>query len=164
MNPFLLAQATPESTGTPPAPAGGGTTSTGAPADPPATGGSEPQSGNFSTMILFFGLTLAVMYFLMIRPQQKKERDLKEMVNRLKKNDKVVLQGGIFAVVAQVREKDVIVKIDEKNDVRIRVLKSAVLGVEGKPGESKAPEPESKAETASDDADEKAEEKSGAGK
>ncbi|MEK7467945.1 MAG: preprotein translocase subunit YajC [Planctomycetota bacterium] len=163
MNPNLLAEAAPESTGTPPAPAGGGTTSTGTPAESPA-GPAEPQGGNFSTMILFFGLTLAVMYFLMIRPQQKKEKELKAMVNRLKKNDKVVLQGGIFAVVAQVREKDVIVKIDEKNDVRIRVLKSAVLGVEGRPGDSKAPEIETKPEADADDADEKAEEKSGAGK
>ncbi len=103
-------------------------------------------------ILLPIGLMFAVMYFLMIRPQQKKEKELREMVNRLKKNDKVILQGGIFGVVAQVREKDVIVKIDEKNDVRVRVLKSAVLGVEGKGGEgdakSDAPatEPEAKAE------------------
>jgi preprotein translocase subunit YajC len=160
MNLHLLAEAA----GTPTAPAGGGTTSTGTPADAPASGSADAPGGSMSTMILFFGLTLAVMYFLMIRPQQKKEKELKEMVNRLKKNDKVVLQGGIFAVVAQVRDKDVIVKIDEKNDVRIRVLKSAVLGVEGKPAEGKAAEAESKPEAASDDADEKAEEKSGAEK
>jgi preprotein translocase subunit YajC len=89
-------------------------------------------------ILLPIGLMFAVMYFLMIRPQQKKEKALREMVNRLKKNDKVILQGGIFGVVAQVREKDVIVKIDEKNDVRVRVLKSAVLGVEGKGGEGDA--------------------------
>lgn len=94
--------------------------------------------GGLGSILLPIGLMFAVMYFLMIRPQQKKERELREMVNRLKKNDKVILQGGMFGVVAQVREKDVIVKIDEKNDVRVRVLKSAVLGVEGKSGEPEA--------------------------
>lgn len=107
-------------------------------------------------MLVMIGLTFAVMYFLMIRPQQRKEKELRSMVDRLKKNDKVVLQGGIFGVVAQVREKDVIVKIDEKNDVRIRVLKSAVIGVEGRGGE-----PEAKKEAAEE---EPKEEKSEAGK
>lgn len=113
-------------------PAGGGTPTTGAPA--PGGGGAEaaPAGGSPGmTMFLFFGLTLAVMYFLMIRPQSRKEKELRAMVERLKKNDKVVLQSGIFGVVMNVRPKDVIVKIDEKQDVRIRVLKSAIIGIEG---------------------------------
>jgi len=120
-----------------PAPAAG-TPSTAAPGAPSPEAAQEPQGSSFMTMILFFGLTLAVMYFLMIRPQQKKEKELRAMVDRLKKNDKVVLQGGIFGVVAQVREKDVIIKIDEKQDVRIRVLRSAVIGVEGARGDGGA--------------------------
>ncbi|MCC6737998.1 MAG: preprotein translocase subunit YajC [Planctomycetia bacterium] len=129
--PAFLAQTSPPAEGTPStsAPPGG------------APSGSAPAGdgmGGLGSILLPIGLMFAVMYFLMIRPQQKKEKELREMVNRLKKNDKVILQGGIFAVVAQVREKDVIVKIDEKNDVRVRVLKSSVLGVEGKSGEAEA--------------------------
>ncbi|NUN49544.1 MAG: preprotein translocase subunit YajC [Candidatus Brocadiae bacterium] len=131
----LLAQA-------PPGP-GPTTTSTGAaPAGPGAdSAAAAPQGNSMMTMLVFFGLTLAVMYFLMIRPQQRKDRELKNMVEKLKKNDRVILQNGIFAVIAQVRDKDIIVKIDEKNDIRVRVLKSAILGME-----RAAPEGERKGE------------------
>lgn len=136
----LLAQTSPPAEATP---------STSPPAGGTPSGSSAPAGdgmGGLGSILLPIGLMFAVMYFLMIRPQQKKERELREMVNRLKKNDKVILQGGIFGVVAQVREKDVIVKIDEKNDVRVRVLKSSVLGVEGKSGE-----PETKSDAPSGD-------------
>jgi preprotein translocase subunit YajC len=126
----LLAEAAPPPAENP----AGGTTSTSDPAGgdgaPPATGGGD----SLMTMVMFFGLTLFVMYFLMIRPQRKKEQDLRSMVDRLKKDDKVILTGGIFGVVARVGEKDLSIKIDEKQDVRIRVLKSAVMAVIGKDG------------------------------
>ncbi|MCE9582725.1 MAG: preprotein translocase subunit YajC [Planctomycetes bacterium] len=129
----LLAEAAPAAGPTPPP--SGGTTTTGAPGDAPAAPAESP-GGSIMSFLPFLLMMAAVMYFLMIRPQQKKEKELKEMVNRLKKNDKVWLQSGIYGVVVQVRDKDVIVKIDEKNDVRIRVLKSAILGAEGKPNEA----------------------------
>lgn len=141
----LLAEAAPPAPGGA-APASGGSSSTAAPAE--AQPAQESKSPFDMGILLPIGLMFAVMYFLMIRPQQRKEKELRAMVDRLKKNDKVWLQGGIYGIVSQVKDKYVIVKIDEDKDVKIKVLKSAVLGVDGKPdgsdkAEAPAPEPES---------------------
>ncbi len=89
----------------------------------------ENPMGALGTFLLPIGFMLLIFYFLLIRPQKKQEKARKDMINSLKKNDKVVTIGGIHGIVANVRDKDITLKIDESGDVRIRVSRSAISRV-----------------------------------
>ncbi|OUO37981.1 preprotein translocase subunit YajC [Muribaculum sp. An289] len=70
-------------------------------------------------------LIFVVMYFFMIRPQQKKQKELNQFRASLKKGDKIVTVGGIYGVVCEVKDDKLVVEID--NNVKILVDKSAVV-------------------------------------
>jgi preprotein translocase subunit YajC len=70
-------------------------------------------------------LIFVVMYFFMIRPQQKKQKEIVKFRESLKKGDKIVTIGGIYGVVAEVKEQYIIMEID--NNVKIRVDKQCVV-------------------------------------
>lgn len=70
-------------------------------------------------------LIFVVMWFFMIRPQQKKQKELVQFRNSLKKGDKVVTIGGIYGTVADVKEQCVIVEVD--NNVKLKVDKNAIV-------------------------------------
>jgi preprotein translocase subunit YajC len=94
----------------------------GAPA-PAAAAGPGPQ-------LLFFGqllLVFVIMYFLLIRPQQKRQQDIKKMQEALKKGDRVVTQAGILGTVANVNGDTVLLKVAD--EVKIEFQKSAVVGM-----------------------------------
>ncbi len=84
--------------------------------------------GQFVPLILIF----AIMWFLLIRPQQKKMKEHRAMVAALRKNDKVITQGGIFGKVAKVHEGDE-VDIEIAAGVQIKVVKSTISEVLSKP-------------------------------
>jgi len=86
-----------------------------------AQAGGAPQS--YMTFI-FFGGMIAIMYFLMIRPQQKQAKAHRDMLAELKKGDEVVTQGGLMGKIAEIQER--YVRLDVGQGVKIRVLKSAV--------------------------------------
>ena len=75
-------------------------------------------------MILIFG----VFYLLLIRPQQKKQRQLQETISQLKAGDKVVTTGGIVGVITAVRETSFLIRSAEKTILEI--ARSAVAGVD----------------------------------
>lgn len=93
-----------------------------------ATGKSSSPGGMLS-MLLPFILMFVVMYFLILRPQKRKEKDRKQMLSRIKKNDRVVTAGGIHGVVTSVRENEVILRIDDAKDIKVRVDRSALATV-----------------------------------
>jgi len=66
----------------------------------------------------------AIFYFLLIRPQQKKQKEHTKMVSELKKNDEVVTNGGMHGTVVNVKDSTLILKIDE--NVKVEINKSAV--------------------------------------
>ena len=72
-------------------------------------------------MILIF----VVMYFFMIRPQQKKQKEVVKWRESLKRGDKVVTVGGIYGTVAEVKDTFLVLEIDA--NVKIRVDKSSVV-------------------------------------
>ena len=72
-------------------------------------------------MVLIF----VVMYFFMIRPQQKKQKELVKFRDNLKKGDKVLTAGGIYGVVVEVKDQYVLVEVDA--NVKIRFDKSAIV-------------------------------------
>lgn len=83
--------------------------------------------GSMATTFLTFGAVIAVFYFFIIRPQNKKQKDAQKMINELKKFDKVVTIGGIRGVVQAVKDTTVIVKVDD--NTKIEFTKSAVATV-----------------------------------
>jgi len=86
-------------------------------------------------MIVPLVLIVAVFYFLMIRPQRKREQERKKMLADVKKHDHVITIGGVHGVVYSVTETEVVLKVDEKNDVRLRVARSAINAIVGREGE-----------------------------
>lgn len=76
-------------------------------------------------MLLMMVLIIGVMYFFMIRPQQKKQKELQAFRNSLTKGDKIVTIGGIYGTIAEVKEQYLLVEVD--NNVKIRVDKSSVV-------------------------------------
>ena len=89
-------------------------------------------------MMIMFAAIIAVMYFLMIRPQKKREQARQEMIGRLKGGDKVITASGIVGEVVEVSDLDVVLKIDSRKDVRMRVRKGAIAGVAGDAGSEQA--------------------------
>ena len=90
----------------------------------PGLGGG---TGGILGMIIPFGLIILVFYFLIIRPQNKKQKETKEMLSALKKNDKVVTVGGIRGTVVTVKEDSIVVRVDD--NVKLEFNKSAVSNV-----------------------------------
>ena len=77
------------------------------------------------TSLLPLVLIIVVFYFFMIRPQVKRQKELKNDRNTLQKNDKVITTGGIYGKITDVKEQSVTIEIAE--NIRIKVDKAAVL-------------------------------------
>ena len=75
---------------------------------------------NFLPIILIF----VIFYFMLIRPQQKKQKEFDKMLSELKKNDEVVTNGGIHGTILNVKDPTLTLKIEEK--VKIEITKSAI--------------------------------------
>ncbi len=91
---------------------------------------SSPQGeggGGFSSIIFLF-MIIAVFYLFMIRPQMKKNKDLKKFRENLNKGDKVITIGGIHGKIAEIKDNVVILEVEGGN--RLKVEKSA-LNMEG---------------------------------
>ena len=80
--------------------------------------------GQFLPLILIFG----IMYVLLIRPQQKKLKDHKAMVEALRRGDQVVTQGGLIGKVSKVKE-DGEVEVEIAEGVKVRVVKATIAQV-----------------------------------
>ncbi len=71
--------------------------------------------------------TFAIFYFILIRPQQKKQKELQKMIEGLKKGDRVMTSGGMFGTVVGFKDNILVLKIDE--NTKIEMVKSAVASV-----------------------------------
>jgi preprotein translocase subunit YajC len=97
-------------------------------AQPPAD--AQIPSGGFGQGLMSFlpfVLIIAIFYFLIIRPQNKKQKETQKMLEALKKGDKVVTIGGVYGTIQNVKEKTVVIKVDD--DVKIEFLRSAISSV-----------------------------------
>jgi preprotein translocase subunit YajC len=79
--------------------------------------------------LVMMALIFGVFYFLIIRPQQKRQQALRDMIAQLKAGDKVITTGGILATVKQVKEKSLLVMSADKSI--LEVSRSAVAGMQG---------------------------------
>ncbi|MCQ2591594.1 MAG: preprotein translocase subunit YajC [Treponema sp.] len=95
------------------------------------TAGTGVQPGGpagFLGTIVPFLLIIVIFYFFLIRPQNKKQKETEKMLNALKKGDKVITIGGIHGTVSSVKEKTVIVKVDE--NTKLEFNRTAISSVE----------------------------------
>jgi len=90
----------------------------------PAQGQPPGVGGMLVPMVCIF----AIMYFLMIRPQQKKEKQLRELVDQLKTGDAVVTNGGIHGIVSNVTDSGTLM-LKVADNVRIKVEKTSIATV-----------------------------------
>ena len=95
----------------------------------------QGENSNPLAQILPLVLIIAVFYLFMIRPQMKKQKELKTYRESLSKGDKVITTGGIHGKVADIKEQIVLVEIAD--NIRIKVDKSAILKDSGDIGAKK---------------------------
>jgi preprotein translocase subunit YajC len=102
-----------------------------------AGGAPASTQSNLISMLPIVAI-IAVFYFLIIRPQNKKQKDTQRMLSELKKGDRVVSIGGIHGVIQSVREGSVIVKVDE--NCKVEFSRNAISSVEAGKAEKEKPE------------------------
>ena len=88
--------------------------------------GGQPQGGGMG-MLLFPIILIAIMYFLMIRPQMKRQKDHKSMLDKLSKGDEVLTNGGIAGTVTDIGES--FISVEVAAGVQLRVQKGAIANV-----------------------------------
>jgi preprotein translocase subunit YajC len=90
-------------------------------------GGAGSAFASFLPLILIF----AIMYFLLIRPQQKKMKELKSMVDALRRGDQVLTQGGIVGKVTKVND-DGMIEVEIASGVTVKIVKHTIVQVMNK--------------------------------
>ena len=104
--------------------------------------GGPAGTGQMMTTFVTFGLVILIFYFLIIRPQNKKQKETKKMLEALKKGDKVVSIGGIRGVIQSVKEDVILVKVDD--NTKLEFNKSAISGLVDQKAEDSSKKEESK--------------------
>ncbi len=92
-------------------------------------------------MLIPMVMIFVVFYFMLIRPQQKKQREVTDWLKSLKKGDEVVTSGGLIGKISGLTDNTVTLELQEK--VRVKVLRSHIAGKPPAPGQP-APEPPQK--------------------
>ena len=87
--------------------------------------GAPAQTGSSLGMWIMILALFLVMWFFMIRPQRKQQKELQAFRDSLKKGDKVVTAGGIYGTVVEIKDASILLEVDK--DVKIRVAKNSVV-------------------------------------
>ncbi len=88
--------------------------------------GGEGGGGNTSFFFMLIAI-FAIFYFLMIRPESKRRKERQQMIDSLKRHDKIVTIGGLYGEILDVHDDRVVAKISD--GVKVEIAKSAVTGV-----------------------------------
>ena len=93
---------------------------------------AQAASGGNALFELLFPLIMvfAIIYFMILRPQQKRQREHEAMVNAVSRGDTVVTQGGLVGKVAKIGDDEL--EVDFAENARIKVVKSMIISVRGK--------------------------------
>ncbi len=90
-------------------------------------GAEGTQGGGGMIMVGYMAIFLLLLYFMMIRPQARREKERKAMLGRVKTGDRVLFGGGLLGTVANVKENVLVIKIAE--NVKVEVVRAAVTRV-----------------------------------
>jgi preprotein translocase subunit YajC len=90
-------------------------------------GGLFGGYGMFAPLIIIFVL----FYFMMIRPERRRRAEMAQMLDNLKKNDRVVTAGGIVGTVVNVQKgsEEITIKVDESTNTKLRMLRSSIARI-----------------------------------
>ncbi|MFW2436387.1 MAG: preprotein translocase subunit YajC [Parvibaculales bacterium] len=91
---------------------------------------SAAGGGSLLDMIFPLVMVFAIMYFMILRPQQKRQKEHKAMLEAVRRGDTVVTQGGLIGKVAKVGEDEL--EVDLGKDMRVSVVKSMIISVRSK--------------------------------
>ncbi len=96
---------------------------------------APPQGGQgggeiYSTLIMF-GLIIAIFYFMIIRPQQKRQKEREALLGQIKKGDKIITAGGIHGEVVGLDEKTLLIEIADKVKVKVERNSISVVNKQG---------------------------------
>lgn len=89
-----------------------------------APAGQAPAGGGSMFWVMIIAM-FVIMWFFMIRPQRKQQKELEKFRNSLKRGDKVVTAGGIYGTVDEIKDRTVLIKVD--GDVKLRVVKNSLV-------------------------------------
>lgn len=97
------------------------------PGDPnTATGGKKPSGLLDNPINLILIAVMVFFVFMMFRGPRKKQQEHRKMVQSLQKNDRVRTIGGLFGTIVEMRDDEIILKIDESNNTKIKIAPSAI--------------------------------------
>jgi preprotein translocase subunit YajC len=104
----------------------------------PQGGAEGGGAGSMISTFIPFILIIGIFYFLIIRPQNKKQKDTQRMLSAVKKGDRIVTIGGVHGVIQNVKDSSVVVKVDENTKIEFsRSAIASVVDAGGKAGKDK---------------------------
>ncbi|TVR52261.1 MAG: preprotein translocase subunit YajC [Spirochaetaceae bacterium] len=112
--------------------------------------GGQAGAGSIMPTLVTFGLIFLIFYFLIIRPQNKKQKETKAMLDALQRGDRVVTIGGVRGIIQSLKDDTVVLKVD--GETKIEFSRSAISSIiEKRAGKSKAKAPKRSAPEPEDD-------------
>ncbi len=96
--------------------------------DPIGTTGGGGQSGSWTFPVMIFGLMI-LMFFFMARSGRKQRKQRSQMLTALGKNDKVQTTGGVIGIIVELKDREMVLRVDEQSNTRVRFSRSAVAHV-----------------------------------
>jgi preprotein translocase subunit YajC len=90
---------------------------------------AQPAFGQQLITFMPIILAFAFLYFLIMRPARRQQKEQQAMLAALKKNDKVITSGGLIGIVANLKDDEVTLKVDESSNVRLRVTRGSITRV-----------------------------------
>jgi preprotein translocase subunit YajC len=96
----------------------------------PAPAGTPPGAGagaQWLGPLLMVGAIVAIFWFLVFRPERKKQKERQAMIESIGKNDKVVTIGGMHGIVKSINDHEVVLLVDEKTGAQIKLNRSAIF-------------------------------------
>lgn len=111
------------------APQEGGTDATTAIEGEPGADGVAPRQGPDMSMLWMIAVFILLMWVMVFLPQRREKKKHAAMLSQLKKGDRIQTIGGVLGTIVEVRDREIIVKVDESNNTRMRFTRAAIQGV-----------------------------------
>ncbi|MBI2418597.1 MAG: preprotein translocase subunit YajC [Ignavibacteriales bacterium] len=105
---------------------------------PPPDG--QGGGGSLVSTLIMFGAIFAIFYFMIIRPQQKRQKERDKLLSAIQKGDKIITSGGMYGTVASLEEKTVI--ITAADNVKLKFDRSAIATVVAAKGDKETEKPQ----------------------
>ena len=91
-----------------------------------AQGNATPQAGGGAPLMIGLLIAMAVFFFITTRGQRRQKKRRQEMLDGMSKNDRIMTIGGIVGTIVSVKEKEVVVKVDESTNTKMTFSKRAI--------------------------------------